>query len=189
MTSGVPDLPKQPAGISATRNRQYFKQSQHKWSPEWQARFYLRALYLLSVSRCLPPCPLACLSTTPPLCLYSHIFLVVFTECLCRYAFAHVCAWVLHISALAQRLGEDIGCPALSFLLLRQSLTEPEAYEVFHIGCLDEFWSLPASAPWYWSCRHAHILYGCWTFELRSSRCKQQILTNWTISPVFVATF
>lgn len=126
MTSGVPDLPKQPAGISAARNRHYFKQSQHKLSPEWQARFYLRTLYLFSVSRYLPPCPLAC-SVYHLTFVYSHIVLVVFTECLCRYAFAHVCAWVLHICSLAQRLEEDIGCPALSFLLLRQCLTEPEA--------------------------------------------------------------
>lgn len=44
VTSGVPDLPKQLAGISAAKNRQYFKQSQHKLSPERQARFHLGVL-------------------------------------------------------------------------------------------------------------------------------------------------
>lgn len=103
MTSGVPDLPKQPAGILAARNGQYFKQSQHKLSPEWQARFYFRVLYLFSVSRYLPPCPLDFPSTTPPLCHISSFTYhpVVFTECLYRCAFARVCAWVLHICASA----------------------------------------------------------------------------------------
>lgn len=37
---------------------------------------------------------------------------------------------------------------------------------VFPTGCLDE----SLESPQCWGYRHAHILCGCWTFELRSSR-------------------
>lgn len=113
LTSGVPDLPKQLAGILAARNRQYFKQSQHKLSPEWQACFHSRVLqYSLFLGVCLPV-PWLVPSTMAPAVLYSHTILVVFTECLRRRACARVCAWLLHSGALAQRPEEDIGCPAL----------------------------------------------------------------------------